>query len=140
VRSEAMPLLSRGKIFVLVGLGLVAAVVLATMPAPHSLPIHLVGHGPSALWTSGSPCMYVGLTLGIPVYIVLRIVDRGSPLGAVLAASAAGLLANLVLQVHCPVTSVGHRLVGHASIGPILLMCLSLALLFERFVISRRSR
>ena len=118
--------------------GLVAAVVLATLPAPHTLPIHLVGHSPSPVFPTGSPCMYLGLLLGIPVYAVLRLVDRGSPLSSVLAASTAGLLANLVLQVHCPVTSVGHRLVGHASIGPILLACLGAAVLFERIVMTKR--
>jgi hypothetical protein len=138
VRSEAMPLLSRTKALALVAVGLVAAVVLATLPAPHTLPIHLVGHSPSPAFPTGSPCMYLGLLLGIPVYAVLRLVDRGSPLSSVLAASTAGLVANLVLQVHCPVTSVGHRLVGHASIGPILLACLGAALLFERIVMAKR--
>lgn len=140
VRSEAMPLLSRARVLALVALGVAATTVLAMVPAPHTLPIHLVGRGPAAVWSSGAPCMYVGLLLGIPVYVVLRLVDRGSPLGTVLAASAAGLLANLVLQVHCSVTSVGHRLVGHASIGPILLICLGAAFLFERLVMSRKGR
>lgn len=136
VRSEAMPMLSRRTIALLVSLGLLATLVLAMVPAPHALPIHLVGRGPITAWSSGAPCMYFGLALGIPVYAVMRLVDRGSPLGSVLAASAAGLLANLVLQVHCSVTSVGHRLAGHATIGPVLLVCLGAALLFERLVMS----
>lgn len=140
VRSEALPALPRARVALLVALGVVAAVVLAVAPAPHALPIHLVGRESDAFMGGGSPCMYVGLTLGLPVYVVLRLVDRGSPLASVLAASAAGLLANLVLQVHCPVTSVGHRLVGHASIGPILLVSLGVALALERLLGRSRSR
>ena len=62
-------------------------------------------------------CMGVGLLLGIPVYALLRLVDRGNALGNLVAAAAAGVAGNFVLKAHCAIPGTSHELLGHASRG-----------------------
>lgn len=99
-----------------VGLGLLAflaTVVLAVAPGFHD---HM-SRAPEglSLFAHASPCFVYGFLVGVPVYAVLRILDRGNPLGRVLAASAAGLTGNLVLEMHCMVGGADHLLLGHAG-------------------------
>ncbi len=68
------------------------------------------------------PCMMTGLLLGIPVYAVARVLDRGTFLGPLLAASAAGLAGNFALQIHCPAGDVMHNIEGHASVAAIFVL------------------
>ena len=62
-----------------------------------------------------SPCLAYGLLLGLPVYAVLRLLDRGSGL-ALVASCAAGLTGHLVLTLHCPRTDVAHLMAGHFAV------------------------
>jgi hypothetical protein len=98
-----------------IGLGLLAVaatVVLAIVPDFHT-------HAPlpsGGLLAHASPCFVYGFLVGAPIYAALRVLDRGNPLGRVLAASAAGLTGNLVLELQCPSGGVDHRVVGHAGV------------------------
>ncbi|GAB5543075.1 MAG: hypothetical protein SangKO_028350 [Sandaracinaceae bacterium] len=63
-----------------------------------------------------SGCLFFGLLLGVPVYFVLRLLDRGAQATSLLAACAAGLLGNLVLQLHCPRKDPEHLMLAHFSV------------------------
>jgi len=67
-------------------------------------------------------CMGMGLLLGVPVYALFRLVDRGNALGALIAASAAGLAGNFALEAHCPVGTTEHILLGHASVAALFVL------------------
>ncbi|MGB5416885.1 MAG: hypothetical protein WBN01_19795, partial [Polyangiales bacterium] len=76
-------------------------------------------------------CMGVGLLLGVPVYALLRLVDRGNALGSLVAAAAAGLAGNFVLKAHCAIPGTSHELLGHASVAVLFVVGLGLV---HRFV------
>ncbi|MGB5284231.1 MAG: hypothetical protein WBN29_06950 [Polyangiales bacterium] len=76
-------------------------------------------------------CMGVGLLLGVPVYALLRLVDRGNAFGSLVAAAAAGLAGNFVLKAHCTVPGTSHELLGHASVAVLFVVGLGLV---HRFV------
>jgi hypothetical protein len=71
-------------------------------------------------------CMGAGLLLGVPVYALLRLVDRGNAFGSLVAASAAGLAGNFVLKAHCSVPGTSHELLGHASVALLFVVGLGL--------------
>ena len=71
-------------------------------------------------------CMGAGLLLGVPVYALLRLVDRGNAFGSLVAASAAGLAGNFVLKAHCSVPGTSHELLGHASVALVFVVGLGL--------------
>ena len=71
-------------------------------------------------------CMGVGLLLGVPVYALLRLVDRGNALGSLVAAAAAGVAGNFVLKAHCPIAGATHELFGHASVALVFVVGLGL--------------
>lgn len=138
LRPQHVPTLPRRVVALFTGATLLATVVLAVAPPPHHLPLFLV-EGFHASWTDGLPCLYIGLLLGLPIYFVARVLDRGTPLSSVLAAASAGLMGNLALELHCPSVDARHRLVGHASVGFVFLACLGLAHLVDRTLRRRRS-
>ncbi|MEZ4287065.1 MAG: NrsF family protein [Polyangiales bacterium] len=61
-------------------------------------------------------CFGFGIAMAVPIFAVLRLVDRGTPLGNVLGAVASGVAAILLLQLHCPLASRDHLLFGHGSV------------------------
>ncbi len=67
------------------------------------------------------PCMVIGLGLSLPFLLLLRALDRGGTRRPLLMAAAAGLLANFVLQLACPVTAPVHMLLGHMGVAVLLL-------------------
>lgn len=71
-------------------------------------------------------CMGFGLMLGVPVYALLRLVDRGNAFGSLVAAAAAGLAGNFVLKAHCAIDTTGHVLLGHASVAVLFIVGLGL--------------
>jgi len=71
-------------------------------------------------------CMGAGLLLGVPVYALLRLVDRGNAFGSLVAASAAGLAGNFVLKAHCSIPGTSHELLGHASVALVFVLGLGL--------------
>ena len=80
----------------------------------------LVGRAGSGVETGllahATPCATYGFALGLPVYALLRLLDRGDSLGRLHAACAAGLAGNVVLELHCPIAGNPHRIVGHAMV------------------------
>jgi hypothetical protein len=110
----------------------IAAAVLALL-AFYSLPIAHEAHpsslqapGVAALLARARPCVIVGLLLGAAVFAALRALDRGGARRSLLRAAAAGLCANLVLQLHCPNTAPMHLLAGHFAVLVVLLAAVAL--------------
>lgn len=82
-------------------------------------------HAHSSTVMAGA-CMGFGLLLGIPVYALLRLVDRGNAFGSLIAAAAAGVAGNFVLKAHCSIDTTGHVLLGHASVALLFVLGLGL--------------
>ena len=116
----------RGSSAALTALTLIATLALALVPAmgAHS-------HGPLG---PVSPCLFYGLLTGLPIYAILRLLDRGSA-APLLASCAAGLVGNLVLSLHCPSEDPEHLMLGHFSVA--LLFVAGLAIV-HRLVRPRR--
>jgi hypothetical protein len=94
-----------------------------------ALPAAQTGHPDSVLGAHDSvadravSCLALGALLSVPFLGLWRAVDRlqGRDLERSIAAiTAAGLLGNLALQLHCPLTSVSHLLLGHAPLALVL--------------------
>ena len=100
-----------------------ATVLVAFWPGGNA---QAVAAGESAGTLAGA-CMGMGLLLGVPAYALLRLVDRGNALGALIAASAAGLAGNFALEAHCPIGTTEHILLGHASVAVIFVVGVGLA-------------
>jgi hypothetical protein len=65
-------------------------------------------------------CLSWGGALALVPLSLLRAFDRlngSEPVRTLAAIAATALLANLALQLHCPLTPVRHLLLGHAPIG-----------------------
>jgi len=110
LRPLQAPALSTGKVVTLATLSVGCAIVVAFVPEA----AHASTEGAAGMLAS--PCMYMGLLIGLPVYALSRVLDRGSRLSSILAASAAGLTGNFVLALNCPIHDPAHMLVGHASV------------------------
>ena len=111
-----------------------AGLVALTLGATFTLALLSPPDAPSE--TLVSPCLFYGLLMGAPVYLILRLLDRGAGVtSSLLAACAAGLAANLVLQLHCPRDGVEHLMINHASVAVLFLAALAVA-----HVVARRLR
>lgn len=104
---------------------LVAGVLAPTVAALWPLYGH-VGHDPGhgmAFAVGCGRCMAFGAVMGAPVLALATLMRRSRVDGAAvvaLAGVAAGLVGNLTLQLHCPVTDPIHLLLAHASLALIL--------------------
>lgn len=87
--------------------GLVLVPGMAEMGAPPSVGATLFHAG---------PCFAYGFMMGLPIYAVLRLLDRGDTLGRVHAACAAGLVGNVALELSCATGGAPHMLAGHAAV------------------------
>ncbi len=112
--------LARG---VTVALALIATFVLALFP-PHD-----EGAAPFArpLLDTVSPCLFYGLLMGVPVYLALRLLDRGTSTSSLLAACAAGLAGNLAVTLHCPSSEPMHLMLAHFTVALLFVAGLGLA-------------
>jgi hypothetical protein len=92
--------------------------VLLLLPEPkRAYPVDTAG--------AGKNCFVVGVALGVALLTLLRGLDRSAHRGensVLLAAAASGLLANLALCFHCPLTGALHLATVHAPIGFVLLL------------------
>ncbi|MEM9695925.1 MAG: NrsF family protein, partial [Myxococcota bacterium] len=101
---------------VLLVLGVLAPVVAALWPMHEHVHVHEASVG---FLESAFRCSAFGGLFGLPVLGLAVVLRRARVDGAAVAALAgvtAGLTANLVLQLHCPMTDPAHILVGHVSL------------------------
>ncbi len=120
-RPVHLPALPRWQSVCLVCIAIGATIVAALWPLP-AAQAATHDHG-SAM---AGACMGVGLLLGVPVYALLRLMDRGNALGSLVAAAAAGLAGNFVLKAHCSIPGTSHELLGHASVALVFVLGLGL--------------
>lgn len=121
-RPVHLPALPRWQSVCLICIAIGATVIAAFWPHPAA---QAATHDHSGGIMAGA-CMGVGLLLGIPVYALLRLVDRGNALGSLVAAAAAGVAGNFVLKAHCSIPGTSHELLGHASVGLVFVLGLGL--------------
>ncbi len=121
-RPVHLPALPRWQSMCLACVAVGATVVAAFWPHPAAQAATL---NPSSGTMAGA-CMGIGLLLGIPVYALLRLVDRGNALGSLVAAAAAGVAGNFVLKAHCSIAGTSHELLGHASVALVFVLGLGL--------------
>jgi hypothetical protein len=102
---------------------MLALLGLHSLPAAHlSHPASLVyGAGPGAQLLRATPCVMIGLWVGVPIYLLLVALDRGGSGRSLAHAVTAALAANLLLQLCCPVTAPVHMLIGHLGVALLLL-------------------
>jgi hypothetical protein len=104
----------------------IALVALYGLPAPHaSHPASVQAPGWQALISRALPCLTFGLIFALASYALLRALDRGGTdptRRALLAAAYGGLVANLLLMLHCPITATDHLMVGHLGVAVLLLL------------------
>jgi len=121
-RPVHLPALPRWQSICMACVAVGATVIAALWPHPAA---HAATVDPSDGMMAGA-CMGVGLLLGIPVYALLRLVDRGNALGSLVAAAAAGVAGNFVLKAHCTIAGTSHELLGHASVALVFVLGLGL--------------
>jgi hypothetical protein len=124
VRPLHRPMPSRAVTLGMAGLTIAATFLLSALPVGEPI-------APGGDAGGAAPCMYFGLMIGVPVYALARVLDRGSELTAIMAACAAGLAGNVVLQLHCPLASPAHMLFGHFSVVVVFVAGLALVRLAE---------
>ncbi len=107
---------------VLVTLALALPVLFVWLPQAHHAPLAYAPPGKS-FGQLAFGCFAFGTALALPALALLWAADRVGHRSfrlALLAAAIGGLIGNLVLQFHCPITDPAHLLVGHATIGLVL--------------------
>lgn len=120
-RPIHVPPLSRTSIVTLVVIAISLVFALASLPAAHTaVPSAFPPEGKTLIQHAG-PCILFGLAFGVPVYLAVYVVNRGAYAANVLGLAAAGMLGNLALQLHCPITQPNHLLWGHASVAVLFL-------------------
>jgi hypothetical protein len=104
----------------LAALAFALPLILALRPRAHvDHPASLAGVGDDFLHRAAACCLY-GTLLAIPWLVLCWALDRSehrSAPNALLAAGAAGVAANLALELHCPITARSHLALGHAGVG-----------------------
>ena len=116
-RPLQAPTLSPWKTNCIICVAVGATIVAAILPTSGAEAVGSAAseeHGHGLMFAS---CMGLGLLFGVPVYALLRLLDRGNTFGALMAAAAAGLAGNLLLKMHCPVDTTAHALLGHSSVA-----------------------
>jgi hypothetical protein len=101
-------------------LALLVPIVVAALPAAHSAHALSAGGIGKALMPRALACFVFGVAFGLPLLVSMRMLDRlehTTVARSLWAAAATGLLGNLALSLHCPLTHPAHLLLGHASVG-----------------------
>jgi hypothetical protein len=109
-------------ILVAIAAGLLLPIATALLPAGAHPFDHYVQYTKTQAMVG---CFVIGAFTGVLVVLVLRALDRHAhdsrPAG-VLAAVTGGVAGNLALELHCPVTAPAHLLLGHATVGLMLVL------------------
>ena len=101
----------------------VTLLVLYALPPAHTHPRSIAPTEFGALLAGTVRCLVAGSSVGVALFAFLRALDRGSR-RLLLAAAGAGLAGNLLLQLHCAMTSPAHLLIGHFGV---LAFCFAVA-------------
>jgi len=124
------PLYTRGRTELFIVLTGALPLLVAALPAAARIEdAPTIGHG--------HDCIPVGMLAGFLLMLVVRAFDRAPRVGtgpALLLGNTAGLFANLVLMLHCPIDRPAHLLVTHALLG------VALAALFKALEPPRAAR
>ncbi|MCC6623864.1 MAG: hypothetical protein IT385_21575 [Deltaproteobacteria bacterium] len=149
----------------LVGLTVLAGAVFAVaLRGAHQRPLGWVGWALVALgvlvplglsftpavWSDVSPpaeaivngCAFIGVATGVFAGILAWLFQRQTtPVAVRLLASAAGggIIAFAMLQLHCPADSVDHLVIGHSSVGLLLVAFAAIGLAVRRMIVGRRA-
>jgi hypothetical protein len=118
---QALPV-GRDAILTSFGLGLIVPILFALLPRIGA-PVESIPNHTSCTATFG--CFIIGAVPGALLLLALRALDRGAHQSietALLAAVAGGLVGNAALELHCPITTHFHLLVGHATVGVALVL------------------
>ena len=107
----------------------VVLLALYALPAAHDHPRSVAPAELGALLAGTGRCLAVGTIVAAGLFALLRALDRGGTERQLLMAAGAGLGANLLLQLHCAVTTPAHLMVGHLGV---LGLCFALAALLRR--------
>ncbi len=81
-------------------------------------------------------CLRYGTLLSFPAVLLFVAMDRQLARGRLfltLTASIGGVAGNFALLLHCPNEQPAHQLLGHATVGLVLLICIGAAIIFTRF-------
>lgn len=109
---------------VLVGVAAIVPIVAAFLPAAHDAhPSIWEGAGDDFV-PRAVACFGYGMAMGLPVLVVLRFLERGEHrawIGAALAATAGGLVAQLSLHLHCAIAYPPHLIAGHVTVTVVML-------------------
>lgn len=80
-------------------------------------------------------CLRYGTLLSLPAVLLLFALDRQLAQGrrfAMLAAGLGGVAGNFVLLLHCPNEQPTHQLLGHATVGLLLFVCIGIGIVIAR--------
>lgn len=80
-------------------------------------------------------CLRYGTLLSLPAVLLFLAMDRQSIQARrvlMLAAGIGGVAGNLALLLHCPNEQPTHQLVGHATVGLLLLVCIGVGMVVAR--------
>lgn len=94
------------------GVILTATALMAVLPWFHDHADRVAG----SVTAHAMPCFGWGFLVGLPIYVLLRLISRDASRGRLLSAAVAGLAGNVALELHCPVGGVGHLMLGHAAV------------------------
>ncbi|NCG20337.1 MAG: hypothetical protein GWP91_15115 [Rhodobacterales bacterium] len=120
---------SRATPWLILATGLLLPVIFAGLPAAH------LDH-PDALihdnfLAKTATCFAFGALGAAAVGKLAHFLDRRSFIdlqAGIMVAAAGGIVGNLALQLHCPITAPLHLLLGHATVGSVFVLGLILAL------------
>ncbi|MHC4473339.1 MAG: hypothetical protein ACYS99_20530 [Planctomycetota bacterium] len=120
-----------------IGGGILLAVVFGLLPAAHALteahPESFEGTG-ADFWPRAIGCLIYGTVMGLPVLGFLWLLGRGGKARSttvLVGLTATALAGNVALQLHCPLVSQVHLLVGHAGV-PVALVLIGLPFALRR--------
>jgi len=127
LRPAQTPAPSDRTVLLGVAAGLLFPVATAFLPAG----LHAFDHYVQYTKTQATiGCFVIGAVTGALVVLLLRALDRtahGTRGSSLLAAVTGGVAGNLALELHCPVTAPSHILLGHATVGLVLVLVYGLA-------------
>jgi len=108
--------------------------ILAALAPAYAQPASHVEIQHSFLYQAGV-CLRYGTWLSLPAVLLFVAMDRQLARGRfflTLAASIGGIAGNFALLLHCPNEQPAHQLLGHATVGLVLLICIGAAIGLSR--------